>query len=216
MPKLSAQQLHTLCDCPVFSGIPAEERAEMLFNFGQLTHYGKEELLPVSHMLGVLLSGRACIKKLAADGHELILDYMRPSRIFNMAAILLEGQELSRIYSVSEVTLLTFTREEVSRLIDGFASFRQSYLKYLAGRLEFLNKKIESFCSYSSESRLLSYLEQNADLAGVLRIKSLKELASVLNMGRASLYRALNSLKEKGQIEAADNKQIKILYKGVL
>lgn len=216
MPTLNREQLHTLRRCPVFSGMEEEELSSMLADFGCLQSHEKETLLPVSHLLGVLLSGRACIKKLAGDGHELIMDYMQPSRIFNMATIFLEGPELSRIYSVTDVTLLAFTKEEVARLIDGFSSFRQNYIKYLAGRLEFLNKKIENFCSYSSESRLLSYIEQNADGAGVLHIKNLKDLASVLNMGRASLYRALGALKEKGQIEAPDNKQIKLLFKGVL
>ena len=75
-----------------------------------------------------------------------------------------------------------------------------NYVKFLTQRIHFLNQKIRYLTAGSAERRLALYLlseipEENVPVT--LPISAVS-LADLLDLGRASLYRAIDQLTEDG------------------
>ena len=90
----------------------------------------------------------------------------------------------------------------------------EAYLSYLTERILFLNRRIDAFTAGSAAQRLAAYLlTQSVPLEGGglgLCWSSGNRLAQALNVGRASLYRAIDQLEESGLIQK-EQKTLRIL-----
>ena len=102
--------------------------------------------------------------------------------------------------------------EQLKRIIAGSLAAAENYIRYLTERICFLNRKITAFTAGSAEARLAVYLSGlPIDSENTLTLPcSLSELADMLNMGRASLYRSLDSMTESG-ILLRNGKKITLL-----
>ena len=78
-----------------------------------------------------------------------------------------------------------------------------NYVRFLSDRIRFLNRKINLLANSSSENSLIGYLLNAAGRFGEeFRLEvSYTELARNLNIGRSSLYRAMDDLEEKNIIK---------------
>lgn len=124
------------------------------------------------------------------------------------AATLFGGEAQTTVKAKKPSRVLIFTQTQVEELITEDKNFALAYIRFLSGRIRFLNSRIASFTAGSAEAKLAGYLaSHSAD--GVCTVSRTK-LASELDMGRASLYRAIDSLTEKNLIET-DGKTIHIL-----
>ena len=82
-----------------------------------------------------------------------------------------------------------------------FAQFPQvarNYIAFLSERIQFLNEKIGSFTAPTARVRLARWL---AAQTSPVQVKSYMALANELNVGRASLYRALDALASQGVLK---------------
>ena len=78
-------------------------------------------------------------------------------------------------------------------------AFRENYIGFLGGRIRFLNRKIGYLTAGSAERRLALYLASLGP--GEVRLSiPFSALSELLDIGRASLYRALDRLEADGQI----------------
>ena len=77
--------------------------------------------------------------------------------------------------------------------------FLYHYLDFLSGRIRFLNRKIGYLTAGSAERRLALYLASFQKQELVLK-DSISSLSELLDIGRASLYRAFDALEEQGLI----------------
>lgn len=159
--------------------------------------------------LGLLLSGRARIHS-ADNGRNVILREMRAPTVFGAASLFCEGElPMSRIEAVTACTALLIGADDVRALMSADESFRDAYLAFLADRVRFLNRKILCFTAGSAERRLALWLcSEEGDT--VTLPASLSSLADMLNLGRASLYRALDKLEGDGLI-TRDGRSITVI-----
>ena len=149
--------------------------------------------------LGILLSGKAKIHS-ADCGRNVILRELTAPGIFGAAALFCEGTlPLSRIEASSACRVLLLDAAAVRALMNADAGFRDAYLAFLAGRVRFLNHKILCFTAGSAERKLALWLTSEND-STILLPASLTALSDMLNIGRASLYRALDKLENDGLI----------------
>lgn len=88
--------------------------------------------------------------------------------------------------------------------------FAVAYISYLSKRIYFLNEKIEAYTAPNAESKLLHYLKSVCDANGVVSGISITELSRQINVSRASLYRALDTLSASGKLRH-DGKKIILL-----
>ena len=153
-----------------------------------------------AEMLGVLLTGKLQI--LSADEERtVLLCTATKGHVFGAASLFLENQApVSRLVAQNECSLLLLERDAVRSLMVADPAFMDAYLRFLAERVRFLNGKIRAFTAGSTERRLALWLTEHAE-AGILHAPPLSTLADTLDIGRASLYRALDKLEAEGLIE---------------
>lgn len=147
--------------------------------------------------LCVLLAGRASI--LCADTEKrVILRDVEAGEVFDAAALFLtDPPPLSRIVALTDSTALFIAAPTVRALMARSPAFLDAYLAFLADRVQFLNRRIRCYTAGSAERRLALYLADNCDEAGEITV-SLSALSHILDVGRASLYRALDKLENDG------------------
>lgn len=156
--------------------------------------------------LGILLQGRVLVTK-----GELVVSELAEGDLFGAAALFNEEEDyVSTLTARSKCRILFFSQDAVQTLIDREARIQRSYIRYLSGRIRFLSGKIDALIQGSSEKKLSDYLLRQMDGDGnVAPACSMTELAMRLNMGRASLYRELQKLEDRG-ILSRDGKTIVI------
>lgn len=109
-------------------------------------------------------------------------------------------------------SVFVIPEEQIKRIISTSSVAAENYIRYLTDKICFLNRKITAFTAGSAEAKLAVYLlGLPRDSDGTVSLPcSLSALADMLNMGRASLYRSLDSMTENG-ILARERKKITLL-----
>lgn len=147
----------------------------------------------------VLLRGRAQIR--STDGERnVILRIPGPGEVIGAASLFLkQSPPISQVSALGKCTALLMDLSAVRSLLHGDNAFLEQYLAFLAGRVQFLNQKIRCFTAGSADRRLALWLASEEQDTLTLPA-SLSALAETLDIGRASLYRALDKLEAKGLI----------------
>ena len=165
--------------------------------------------------VGVLLRGRAQAFTGQSREHAL-LKTIRPNELFGIANLYAEDEPFpSRILAVSDCKILWIDRDALKGLIENDAAVRRNYLAFQSKKILYLNRKIATLTAGSAEKKLAICLLDYEDNGVFTPTCSMSELAELLGMGRASLYRAIDDLASCGWIERQE-KQIRILDKDAL
>ena len=199
MPLTPAQR-ELLSRCFLFEDLPPE-------GFGEVTGGLSAEVYPAGEVIysprrfrramGVVLEGRLAVLK----GKELLLKTLGPGQCFGAAAIFCPAEDYVTTVQAREPSAVVFLSNQW--LVELFGAYPQAsvaYIAFLSQRIRFLNRKIDSFTAPSVRDTVLGHLltihqDGVAEIAG-----GYSRLANALNIGRASLYRALDSLEAEGRI----------------
>ena len=183
----------------LFQGVPeALEKLELPDEVG----YKKGEVIygrdNYERALGVLLTGKA---EAVAQEKSALTTFLAGATFG--AAALFGGEEYVSVIRATTDCRVQFLPEEVLRKL--FADYPQTavnYVAFLSDKVRFLNRKIATYTSGGAAGRLYYWLGANCDEAGHLPAGvTMTMLAKMLNIGRTSLYRALEELEEKGLIK---------------
>ncbi len=150
--------------------------------------------------IGVILTGNAKVR--SADGEKnVLLRTMSVGEVFGVANLFdREARFVSRIIAGRTCRIYFVSRGAVEKLLLSDKGFLFAYIEFLSGRIRFLNRKIMFYTSGSAERRLALYLNS----FGTDRVTPdlpMNALAELLDIGRASLYRAVDRLVEDGFVE---------------
>ena len=206
--------LSVLQTAPLFANVEQDVLARILKERGAtFKESAPGELLRTDSApaLGVLLKGRASILS-ASEEKELILRDLARGEIFDAASLFLKDPPpLSRIVAKTPCTTLFLDVETIRRLMSESPAFLDAYLSFLADRVQFLNAKIRCYTAGSAERRVALFL---ADGEGetYTHTVSLCALSRLLDIGRASLYRALEKLESESLI-THNGRQITVISK---
>lgn len=162
--------------------------------------------------IGLVLSGKIQVSKNLSGGRRFIMNTILPSGLFGAAAIFSGNEEYyTHIEAVKKTRIVFFTRQLLEKLIYENSHVAVNYIMFLSGRIEFLNKKIQSLITVSTGQALARFLVSSAESTGMNTVLTpgYSALAQMLNMGRASLYRCLDSFENAGLIKR-DGKTIVI------
>ncbi|MBQ9131384.1 MAG: Crp/Fnr family transcriptional regulator, partial [Clostridia bacterium] len=105
--------------------------------------------------------------------------------------------------------ILFLPEKAVRRLLETDTEFLYRYLGFLSDRIRYLNRKIGYLTAGSTERRLALYLHSFGTDSFSLTT-SITSLSELLDVGRASLYRAFDKLTEDGFIQK-DGRKIRLL-----
>ena len=169
--------------------------------------------------LVLLLAGIARVSMIAANGHEIVLDYAEPGAVLGEIALLDGGQRTASATARYAGSYLRITRNAFERFIEEHPKVAIRMLREMAVRLRETDTTIESDRAFAAGPRLARFLkrltDQKADghrLAGDL---SQSELGNFVGMSRENINRQLAQWAEAGVIELSQGK-IRIIDDGYL
>ena len=147
--------------------------------------------------LFIILSGSASVCGISKK-HPVILNTLNKGRIFGMASIFGEKCGTTTVTARENCIYAMIPQKIVEDILQKDIEFTKNYITILSDKIRFLNKKIAFFTSGSTEKKVAGYLlslpmDQNNCVTPDM---NMTKLACRLDIGRASLYRAFDSLED--------------------
>lgn len=166
--------------------------------------------------LGFILSGSVVIAT-ADSTKKTLLKTLGPGEVFGAASLFGNDAEyVTQIIAKNATTAAFFTQSSISEIIASDSRAAINYIHFLSDRIRFLNNKILAFTSGNAETRLARFIEKLPETDGIVTLPfGLTQLADSLDIGRASLYRAFDTLVLTGCIKR-NGKKITVLSRKLL
>lgn len=212
------EELLVLAGSSLFFGYQGNRLEELL----KKIHARREDLSPGEeipfetkgeHRMGIVLSGQ--LQVLSGGKERLPLNRLNPGDLFGVSSLFGEEAVETRILCTRPGRVLFLEEGRLEPLLED-PLLRRNLIAFLTGRIRFLNRKIAFYTAPAATGKLARYLAQHQNEEGrVLIPRGFSELARSLNLGRASLYRALGSLEEGGAI-TKEGKEIRILSRELM
>lgn len=209
-------------NCFLFKGLSDEQIEAVLSGRVKTVSFKKGDIIfdkkNVCRVLGIVLKGEVEIYKTVSDSQKLVLNTLSHGQVFGAASLFCQGDAMTQIAASKNCTIAVLERDSVEKILSENFKIALNYLKFMSDRVCFLNKKIDSFTASTPEERLALYLlDCTADnVCDRVHVRQgISRLAQSLNIGRASLYRAIEALESDGII-ARDEKCFVILKRAEL
>jgi CRP-like cAMP-binding protein len=148
--------------------------------------------------IGFVLSGEC---EICSDNSRVPLNRLGKYSVFGVTNLFSSEDDFpTNIYAAKECEVLFIEKDDFLEIIKSSPEASFNLIRFLVGRISFLNKKISSFSSENTETKLMKYLLTKYRQHGVSFELNLSRTAEEINSGRASLYRSLNALESEGVI----------------
>ncbi len=207
------KELSILSSSPLFCSCTAEEIHTLLKRSGaEKKAFSAGEEIPFREngsRIGILLSGKARV--FSSEAEKTPLNLLLPGALFGISSLYADEDPKTRVTAAAGGAKFLFIDETNMGILLEHTKIRTNLIAYLTNRIRFLTEKIASFTATGAEAKLARYLLGKSDENSLaVSVSSYASLARSLNVGRASLYRALEELEEGGAIRK-EGKEIQIL-----
>ena len=207
--------IENLKDIFLFHGLDKKDAEDLTKNVEiEVCDYHRGDLIftPQSYSpkIGFVFEGECEVRCKTTDG-KTILNLIKVGESFGILAALGEKEFPTEIYAKRNSKIGFIRSKDLIRLIEESGTVAMNVIKFLAGRVSFLNRKLNTVTKNSVEKKLASYIYSRYRSENTLSIPfNLKKCSESISAGRASVYRSLENLKSKGYI-SAENKKINII-----
>lgn len=213
--------LDVLFGLPLFAGTDRQVLSDTIREHARIENFSSGQSIAApsdtKKRLGVMLEGSASVFS-AEDNGGALLRMLTKGDTFGVANLFsTQDRFVSLIVAKKPCTVLFFSGEAAEAMLRDDPVFRLNYVRFLSDRICFLNTKISCFTAGTPERRLAVFLLTLGETEPEQFSISLcaNSLSEMLNVGRASLYRAFEKLEAEGLI-ARDGKTITVLDKSTL
>lgn len=159
--------------------------------------------------LGVLLSGKAAIYG-RDSGKRVLLNRIEKASVFDAATVFFsERGTVSAVVAKTKCRVLFIERSILETIIEGDPNVAHDYIIFLSDKICFLNRKIIAFTAKNADAALSRFLLDSAEKSDIVSV-NMTRIASTLDIGRTTLYRAVDALEKDGCI-AYDGREMRIL-----
>ncbi len=208
--------LKLLSECPIFKNIPEDDLCAIAENYASLSVCEKHDVIfsenKYTRSLVIIIKGSASVTKQSGNS-KILMNILKKGDIFGMATLFFEEENyLTQITALEKVTMAVFSKENVQKIFSLYPAVSENYITILSEKIHFLNKKISTYTKSETIQKVASFILQCADdekKQSVLPY-SITNIADALNVGRASVYRAFDTLENDSVIKR-EGKKIKIL-----
>ena len=192
--------LSCIAESPLFRNV-SSEALETAAERCALRNFAKgEEIGGAGEYLCLILSGSVLVRGAGKDS-SLVLNKLSAGDCFGVASLFGSRVGVTAVTACEKCRLLLFPQETVEELMQADFTFARNYICFLTDRIGFLNRKIAAFTAGSAEKKLAKYLLSLPAEDGAITLPvPMVRLAALLDLGRASLYRAFAFLEESGQL----------------
>ena len=158
--------------------------------------------------LGVVLRGRVQVRR-----ESLLMSTLSAGNVFGAAALFTDDEDYPiTLTALTRCEALLIPEAGIRRLLRECGPFAEDYAAYLSGRIRFLSQRLEAVSNPSAEGKLARYLLADRGDSFTLPAAA---LCRRLGVGRATLYRAFETLESAGAI-VREGKTIRILRREAL
>ena len=210
--SLTEEQLQLAAQNPIFRSVALSRLAELLEREVLLCSFRKDEIIyspdHFEERIGLFLSGTAVAEK---SKGTVILNTFEAGSCYGVATLFSQSKRyVTTIRAKSDCLVAFLSGESMIRLFREEPQISLNYIAFLASRIHFLNRKIDQFTAVSAEEKLTLWLLEQAERSNPFRMPvSYAKLAEMLDLGRSSLYRALDALEAEGLLKK-DGKLLEI------
>ena len=190
----------------LFEGCDGKATENLLLSDGVLLSFRSgEKMKPeFSPAVGILLSGSGVICSGDKD-NSTILKFVSPGNMIGVAGIFAPDPPRTQTFACGDgkSEMFFIHKNAFEALLDSDPAFRRNLVEFLADRITFLNSKIDCVTAGTSERKLALFIKsaQRDSDGRVLIGMSMTALARALDLSRASLYRAFDTLEEIGAVK---------------
>ena len=161
--------------------------------------------------LSFVLSGEAAVLRHSdSETGRVRLNRLHPGDSFGASVLFCEQDEFpTDLIAVKKTRVLFIPQKNVEELLGRYPKAALNYIRFLSGRIRFLNQKVDSFSGRTAEAKIAAFLLQKENNRA-LRIDNYKNVAESLSLGRATLYRVLDAFSEQSLL-IRDGKSVTLL-----
>ncbi len=210
--------LNALQENELFSGVRRERLSALLTDAQvEFVSYARDDVICSAETyrcaVGFLLKGEAKVQR---HSGALMISRLRAGDVFGCAFLFSAERFPGEIVACKQSVVAYISKAAVVQLMEQDSGFTISLIRYLSQRIHYLNRRIDSFTGGSAESRLANYLLLCfGDYKTYELDRSMSQLAVSLDIGRASLYRAFDSLEAGGAVRR-DGKNVRLVDREIL
>ncbi len=157
----------------------------------------------------IIISGSADVYSSRKD-EGVMLTKLNAGNMSGVSNLFADADFGSYVIAHEKTEILEIDVLGVRYLIENDRDFNYGYINFLSDRICYLNKKIKYITAQTPEGALARYFDSVSEGDSFTLPLPMNSIADVLNIGRASLYRAMDNLIEGGFIQK-DGKNINIL-----
>ena len=215
--KLTARALETLRSVKLFGGVNEDILSRSLGSgeFEYKEYESGEVILSPEEKKKkavIFISGKAEVYS-ADEGRSLLLRTFGKGHVVGVSNLFSSEDFVSRVIAAKKCETLEISPEKYGKILESDKTAMYNYLSFLSEKIRYLNRKIVTLTAGSAERRLAYFLDTSIPDGknGATEITvQMNSLCEMLNLGRASLYRAADKLSDEGFIER-DGKTIKVI-----
>ncbi len=216
--EFNDRDLSKICSCALMQGVDPSDARDIFREYGcEIRSFSTGEIIfspeQDQKKVGWLLLGKAVISTPDMSKHTL-LRYLNVNEPFGVASLFSDAPYVSVIHAQKACRVFFLSEGAVRKLLESNPAFLYRYLEFLSGRIRFLNRKIGYLTAGSTERRLAIYLISQESDDFNLSV-SFSDLSELLDVGRASLYRAFDKFMADGFIQK-DGHRIRLINKEAL
>ena len=149
--------------------------------------------------VGFVQTGEIEILSYLENGQEVIYNEIKAGQIFgNNLIFSSEPFYRGDVRAKEETMVLLIDKNNLKKILKDNDEFLEAYLKAQSDFGKSLNLKIKLLTFNNAKDRLEFYLSINK---GIIKYKSITDLAQILNLSREVLSRSIHKLAKSGEIK---------------
>ena len=159
-----------------------------------------------NNAIGFIIKGTAFA--VSNNQNKIMLQTFECGMCFGAAA-LFGGNDIyvSTITAKTDCEILFLSEQTLKQIFQKYPKTAINYITFLSDKVRFLNNKLCVISCSGAEDTLYTYFSSVADQDGYAQIpQNMTRFAKMLGLSRATLYRALDTLLENGNILKENNK----------
>ena len=196
-----------------FPDFTEPELQQELMEKGRLHHFREGNKImdygEYIRMIPLILDGSIKVSRLAEDGNELFLYYLTRGESCTMTFSCCMADKQSQIRAVAEedTTIFGLPHHLLDDWMMRYRSWKNFVLTAYDQRMNELVETIDQIAFQGLDQRLISYLQQRAEIGTDNIITSThQQIAADLNVSREAISRLLKTLEKQGNIRLGRNK----------
>ena len=200
----TAEELRLLGGTFLLSGLTEEEAIRALAAVSPtVCAYGAgASVVEAGHQfsaIGILTTGELSVLR-SGEHRRVVHRTLRAGEIFGVSS-LFGGEDgfPTTVVAAADSRVLFLSEEDVRAMATAVPKVAFNYIAILTDKIRFLNRRLDTLAGRSAEERVAEHLVHGIGENGSLGTTK-SALASLLGLGRASLYRILDLFEKKGWI----------------